>query len=486
VNDAITRIFLVFVVLFALLIGFTSNWAIFDAESLETKPANKRQSFEQVLVRRGTIRASDGSVIARSVERKGGAFERVYPQDGLFAHPIGYFETFLTATETERFRDKALSGETEEFDSIVDQLSGAPRIGANLNTALDPVVQRVATEQLAGRPGAVVALEPSSGRVLGMVSTPDYDPNRYIASDAYRREQNTNNETRPMNNKATLEAYPPGSTFKVVTASAAIDSGTVTPDSTFDGSSPQTFGGSPLSNDGNLSLGTIPLTEALTKSVNTVWAQVAEQVGQETMVEYMERFGFNTEPPIDLPKDELAISGERVTDENGVNTFLGPDSDQIDIWRMAIGQDKLVATPLQMATVAATVANDGVRMAPRIGTKIIDKDGRTVEDIGTEEVEEVISEESAQQVQQMMKAVVQSPAGTAANSGLEGLDAAGKTGTTETGANADLIQAWFICFAPVENPKIAVAVTVLPPNGGQGGFVAAPIAGAVMRAYLQQ
>jgi peptidoglycan glycosyltransferase len=169
-----------------------------------------------------------------------------------------------------------------------------------------------------------------------------------------------------------------------------------------------------------------------------------------------------------------------------VNRFLGPDSDQIDIWRMAIGQDKMVATPLQMATVAATVANDGVRMAPRIGTKIIDKDGRTVEDIGTEEVEEVISEESAQQVQQMMKAVVQSPAGTAANSGLEGLDAAGKTGTTETGANADLIQAWFICFAPVENPKIAVAVTVLPPNGGQGGFVAAPIAGAVMRAYLQQ
>ena len=222
----------------------------------------------------------------------------------------------------------------------------------------------------------MVALEPSTGKVLVMVSTPSYDPNNLDRGNKFKRLA-TDDANSPLVNRATQAGYPPGSTFKAVTATAALDSGKFKPDSTVSGKNGKKISGVPLNNFGGEDFGDITLTDALTHSVNTVWAEVGEKLGKNTMAKYMLRYGFYKQPPIDLPDDQLLASGER--GPNG--KLLRPRSPRIDVGRMAIGQDKLLVTPLQMATVAATIANGGVRMEPHITQKIVDPDGRTQDEI---------------------------------------------------------------------------------------------------------
>jgi len=280
-------------------------------------------------------------------------------------------------------------------------------------------------------------------------------------------------------NRVTQPAYAPGSTFKVVTVSAAIDSGKFTPGSVVDGSSPKTISGAPLTNDGGQSFGPIDLTKALTNSVNTVWAQVATQLGKETMAKYMQRFGFYEKPPLDFPTEQRRASGEFLG-----NHLLDPRSDRIDVGRMAIGQDKLAVTPLQMAMVAAAVANGGRLMKPHLTDRIVDADGRPVDKVQRETYHRVMRRDSAEQVSAMMQNVVREGTGTAA--ALQGIDVAGKTGTAEVGCGGGVqgVQTWFIAFAPARDPRIAIAVT-LECSGGQGGTVAAPVAKQVMEAVLR-
>jgi len=273
--------------------------------------------------------------------------------------------------------------------------------------------------------------------------------------------------------RAAQSGYPPGSTFKVVTATAAIDSGRFTPNSVLSGQSPQVIGGVPLSNFGNEQFGDIDLTTALTHSVNTVWGQVGEKLGKSLMYKYMKRFGFDRRPSIDLPADELRASG--VYSKNG---RLLDQGDAIDIGRVAIGQERLQVSPLQMAMVAAAIANKGRLIRPHLVEKVTDADGRTVRRIKPSEESKVMSEATAQSLGEMMSQVVKEGTGTAA--ALQGIDVAGKTGTAEKGkAN----QAWFIAFAPVGAPRVAVAATV-EQTTGQGGTIAAPIAKQVMQALL--
>jgi peptidoglycan glycosyltransferase len=278
----------------------------------------------------------------------------------------------------------------------------------------------------------------------------------------------------PLLDRAAQSGYPPGSTFKVVTAAAALDSGRYTPDSVLSGKSPRVIGGVSLSNFGNEQFGDITLTTALTHSVNTVWGQVGEAIGKATMLRYMNRFGFDRKPPIDLPGDELRASG--VYSRGG--KLLGP-SDAIDIGRVAIGQERLQVTPLQMAMVAAAIGNGGRLMRPQLVAKVVDTDGRTVRRLKPSEESKVMTPRTAAALAGMMSQVVKEGTGTAA--ALQGIDVAGKTGTAEKGvAN----QAWFIAFAPVGAPRIAVAVTV-EQTTGQGGTIAAPIAKRVMESLLQ-
>jgi peptidoglycan glycosyltransferase len=268
--------------------------------------------------------------------------------------------------------------------------------------------------------------------------------------------------------------------MKVVTAAAALDSGEYTPASTVDGKSPIVISGTPLANFSDEQFGAIPLTTALTHSVNTVWAQVAEKLGRERMSEYMTRFGFDTDPPMDYPDSQMRPSG--VFDAKR-NKIIPPDSGSVDIGRVGIGQERLVVTPLQMATVTATIANGGMRMKPHLADRVVDADGRTVQRIEPEQAERVMSADSAADLAQMMSNVVREGTGTAA--ALQGVEVAGKTGTAELNIARRINQPWFIGFAPRSAPRVAIAVTLENVIGGQGGVVAAPIAKQVMQELLR-
>jgi peptidoglycan glycosyltransferase len=344
-------------------------------------------------------------------------------------------------------------------------------VGDDVYTSLDPKAQRVALQGLAGRTGSVVALDPRTGAVKVMVALPDYDNNH---PDAKGPNVSTFN-------RATQSGYPPGSTFKVVTATAAIDSGEFTPNSAVNGNSPKTISGVPLSNDLNQSFGPITLTKALTYSVNTVWAQVAEQVGRVTMTKYMKRFGFYAKPPLDYPPEQLAES--RPYSPTG--RPYPPASPREDIGRIGIGQGGLVVTPLQMAMVAAAVANGGKLMVPHMTARVVNQDGVTVKTINPAVYHQVMKPAAASQIAQMMTKVVEEGTGTAVQ--LGGISVAGKTGTASIGVTgSNLTNPWFIAFAPVQNPKVAVAVTVDKSQGGFGGTVAAPIAKNVIQSLLSE
>jgi peptidoglycan glycosyltransferase len=309
-----------------------------------------------------------------------------------------------------------------------------------------------------------------------MAAFPAYDANQI--PDNFKA-INTDPD-KPLFNRTTQEGYPPGSTFKTVTATAALDSGKYKPDSIVDGSSPKTISGTPLENAGGEDFGPITLTDALTNSVNTVWAQVGESIGRKTLLEYMDRFGFNEDPKLDYPDTQMLASGIR----NAKGQLVGANSG-FDVGRVAIGQGgaegQILATVLQMAEVAAAIGNDGKLMKPQLTDKIVRKDGRVKERIKPDQQSEVMKPETSHELAAMMAQVVKEGTGTAA--ALEGIDVAGKTGTAEI-ANRTANQAWFICFAPVDHPRMAVAATI-ENTQGQGGTEAAPIAKSVLEALLK-
>jgi peptidoglycan glycosyltransferase len=483
VNVPIVRLFLVLVVLFALLVGWTSRWSIFEADDLRANTLDKRPLFAALEVKRGAIRADDGSVLARSVRvrTRGGRsnFEREYPTGRLFGHPVGYANLLSgQLSGLERSRNDELSGTTSELNSLVDQLQGKRRAGNTVVTTLDPQAQQVATDALAGQKGAVVALDPRTGAVKALVSSPGYDPNA-VKDPAALRALNTDDANAPLLDRVTQGLYPPGSTFKVVTAAAALDSGKFTPDSTLDGRSGRVVSGVPLGNDRGADYADPTLTEALTYSINTAFAEVGERLGKATMAEYMRRFGFYSLPPLDYPDVQKVASGER-----SEGRLLPVVSPQVDVGRMAIGQDRLLVTPLQMAMVAATVANGGKLMEPHLTDKIVDPDGRTVDTIEPKQYSQPISSKTASELTQMMGDVVEEGTGTAVQ--LPGIDVAGKTGTAEIDVEQDIAQPWFIAFAPQDDPQIAIAVTVERSVGGFGGTIAAPIARDVLQTLLDR
>jgi peptidoglycan glycosyltransferase len=474
-NAPIARLFGVFLVLFAVLIGFTSNWTVFGAQKLKHNPKNRRELLEAQRVRRGAIRAADGTVLARSVRQPDRTYSRRYPAGGLFSPELGYSYTRLGRAGLESTYDDELTGRHTELGSLLERLTGTARAGDDVRTTLDPAAQRVALAQLHGRKGSVVALDPTTGAVRVMASVPSYDPNDLRSASRFSALERA--PDAPLLNRATQAGYPPGSTFKVVTAIAAIDSGRYTPDSRISGRNNKVISGVPLRNFGNEDFGDITLTDALTHSVNTVFGEVGEKLGKRTMRTYMERLGFDSQVAVDLPSGERAASGERVRGH-----IVSPTSGSVDVGRMAIGQDKLTVTPLQMAMVASAVANGGRLMRPHLVDRVVDRDGRTVKRVAPHQLARVMSERSAAAVGQMMTRVVQEGTGTA--SALQGIDVGGKTGTAEVDRPCGPNQLWFIAFAPAAHPRVAVAVTV-ECGAGTGGTVAAPIAKAVMESLLR-
>jgi penicillin-binding protein A len=474
-NRQIIKLFAFIVVLFAVLVGFTSYWSVFDAKALKEENDNKRPLFEQQQIHRGRILAADGTVIAISKPEGHGAnlrYERHYPQGALFGHPIGYSFMEYGDSEFEQYHNAELIGEESEFGSILDEITGRNREGNDIVTNLDTEAQRVALGDLeeAGF-GAVVAIEPSTGAIKVMTSNAPYDPNRYPTES---KKLNSNEIETPMLNRATQGRYPPGSTFKVVTAAAGLESGRITPETTINAPGTIIDEGHELNNDGLADYGEIPLDTALTNSVNTWFGQLGQEVGQDALFKQMEKFGFNAKPPIDLPSDQVQESGVYDSESGQMLNH----NDPVDLARVAIGQERLLATPLQIAMVAAAVANKGKLMKPQIWNRVVDPDGRTVKHLEPSLYNQAVTVETAEELTTAMEGVVNE--GTGTNAEIPGVPVAGKTGTAETpgnlacGGGSEENQAWFMGFAPADEPKIAIAVSVeCTPEFGND--VAAPI-----------
>ncbi|MGH2748007.1 MAG: peptidoglycan D,D-transpeptidase FtsI family protein [Actinomycetota bacterium] len=476
-------------VAFALLVAFIAvffqlNYVqIFAAERIAGNDANIRSLLAEYAIKRGDILTSDLESIATS-RRTGGRlkFRRRYPQGDLYAHITGFYSVVFGEARIERSFNDQLLGESGviTMQDIEDRFLGAGRQGDNVRLTIDSAVQQAARDSLGGQQGAVVALDPSTGEVRAMWSNPSYDPNPLAAHNtqvvrSHWDSLDPASPQSPLVSKTTSRGYPPGSTFKVVTAAAALESGDFTPQSTFEDVSEldlpltdetvQNFGGGTCIGGGQ-----ITFAEALRVSCNTTFARLGLRVHNE-ITDMADALGFNEPLPFDVGT-EAALVPRIPDDEEPFRAFQG------------IGQGSVVATPLQMAVIAATVGNGGIVPRPRLVAEVIDEpSGGIVRRYSPESLGRAMSRNTASQLTGLMTAVVETGTGTAAQ--IPGLQIAGKTGTAQT-VEGQAPHAWFIAFAPANNPRIAVAVIV--ENGGTlgseatGGAVAAPIARAVIEA----
>ncbi len=490
-NRQIVRISVVALVLLASLVVGTTYWQTWAAGALQDRQDNAIQRVAQFKVRRGLIYAADGTLLAgrRAVHVKGQTFYfRRYLHGGLAAQVVGYSTQSRARAGLERSLNDYLTASNEHLNTVVrrtlDTLEGTTVTGNNLVLTIQPRAQKIALDALDGNCGAAVAIEPSTGRVLAMASSPSYDPNlveRDYSSIAKRASGHRCSPPAPLVNRATDGLYTPGSTFKVITAAAALDTGAFTPDSTFDDNGYCVEYGKKVSNFADQSgpevFGHVTFGTALEHSINAVFCEIGKQLGPLTVLDYARRFGFYSEPPLETPSSERVPSGLY---DHG-HLFRPHDPNQVDPGRLAFGQERLQVTPLQMAMVAAGIANGGVVMRPYVVEKITTPGGGTVSRAHPHALGRAIKPQTAAELTTMMQAVVDSGTGTAAR--ISGVPVAGKTGTAETGV-AGTNTTSFIAFAPANAPRVAVAV-FLENQHSVGGLTAAPIAKQIMESLLR-
>jgi peptidoglycan glycosyltransferase len=486
VNRQITRVGSVAMGLLVVLIVATTYWQTWARPGLAERQDNAIQRVAQFQIKRGLI-LSPSRVLARNRERvvNGRTFYlRRYPQGRLTAHIVGYSTTERSRTGLERSLNGALTGSARSLSSLVDRsldkLNGKPIIGDSVVTTIDLNGQREALDALGSQCGAVVALDPRNGRVRVMVSSPSFDPND-VESNFGRIERITADckPASPLLNRATQGLYPPGSTFKVVTASAALESRKYTPTSTFvDPGYCMVYGKRVNNFDTERPFGTLTLATALQHSVNSVFCNIGLKLGAKRIVKEAKRFGFYDRPPLETPDSERLPSGLY----RGGKLFDPKHDSDVDAGRMAFGQERLLVTPLQMAMVAGTIGNGGILMSPTVVDRVVSPDSKTLERTRPTAIRRVVSPTTARDIAAMMVSAVQAGTGTSAQ--ISGLQIGGKTGTAETGIGGSNTT-WFIAFAgpPGAKPQLAIAV-VLQNQSLTGGATAAPIARRVMQALL--
>jgi peptidoglycan glycosyltransferase len=486
-NKQITRVAVSAVVLIGSLIVATTYWQTWAAAGLADRQDNAIQRVAQFTVERGEIRGRGGGLLyATNVKRRQSGrtlYFRRYPARGLAPHIVGYSTQVRSRAGLERSLNDYLTGSNSNLSTVLetslDRLRGSTIQGNDVFLTLNARAQRVAQNALGRHCGAVVALEPATGRVLVMVSSPTYDPN-LVERNFKRASQAPGAECRPPDpllNRATQGLYSPGSTFKVVTAAAALESGRWSLQSTFDDPGYCIEYGKRVENyDTTRPFGRVTFLQGLQYSINSVFCNIGKQLGADTIVEQAKRFGFYSRPSFETPQNELSASGLY---EKG-KLFTPQDANAADPGRLAFGQERLLVTPLQMAMVTATVANGGVVMRPTVVERIVDPKGKTLTRMKPDELGRAVSEATARDLVTMMKAVV--AGGTGGNAALGGVAVAGKTGTAETG-RAGVNTVSFLGFAPADRPKVAVAV-IVEAQQSTGGETAAPIAKEVMQAIL--
>jgi peptidoglycan glycosyltransferase len=488
-NKQLLHVSVVAAVLLAVLIVSTTYWQTWAVGSLADRKGNETARVARMTIDRGKILAADGTVLATNLRtHKHGltTYTRRYPENNLAPQAIGYSTSGGPTTGIEStFNDYLTGANTNLSNSLKHalQLGGATVHGDNVFLTLRPGVQRLALSQLAGRCGAVVVLDAKTGAVYAMASSPTYNENLIEQQKGFpkiKKIQGTCGDHTALLNNATVGLYPPGSTFKMVTAAAALDSGAYTPSSPFNDPGYCTEYGQRVSNAGNPdqsgpeAFGNVTLAQGFEHSINSVFCNVGKQIGGLEILKYAKRFGFYSVPPLDTPPNESNASGLY---KNG--KLWDPTSNtQIDSGRLAFGQFNMLATPLQMALVGATIANRGVEPKPYLVQKIVASDGSTVTKTRPQMLGRVLKPSTAAELNQMMQLVVQG--GTAATVGFPpDLHVAGKTGTAELGLGT-VYDAWFVCFAPATNPRYVVAVVVEKQPNGFGASVSAPIAKAIL------
>ncbi len=491
-NSPIIRLYGLMLLLFAALVGFTSYWAVFDADNLRDNPENRRPLIAEQTVERGIIETADGVTVAESFPVGGGknpVYVREYPQGKLFGNPVGYSFIEVGRSGIERSENGFLAGERNEFASIIDQIRDVPQEGDDVTLTIDAQTQGIATQALesaiasnaptSGVGGGVVAIEPATGAVRVMASSPGFDPNGLEKEGEFERLNDA--QGSPLLNRPTQSVYPPGSTMKVVTAAAGLDSGEIQPDTVINADSPKEIGGVDLQNAGDDSFGDITATDALDQFGEHLLGPGRRAARHRDDGRVHGAVRLLCGPRARLPGGP---DGRERRDQRRWGARCATD---FDVGRVAIGQGgtegQALASVLQMAEVAATVANGGVLMEPTFVQGVTDPDGRTTEELDPREQDRVISEEAAAQLTEMMTRVTQE--GTAAGLTVAGWSFAGKTGTAEIDLEG-LNQPWFIGFAPAEDPQIAVAATIERCQGCFGGDVAGPIATQVMESLLNR
>jgi penicillin-binding protein A len=493
VNTQLRHISVAAMILLAVLIVSTTYWQTWAVGSLADRKGNETALIARITVDRGKILGSDGTVLATNRRhRKRGltTYTRRYPANDLAPQTIGYSTSGGPTTGIESAFDAYLTGSNTNLSNSLKhalQLGGATVHGDNVALSLRPAVQRLALTQLAGRCGAVVAMDAKTGAVYAMASSPTYNENLIEQRRGFLKIQKiagTCGDKTALRNNATQGLYPPGSTFKLVTASAALDTGKFTPNSPFTDPGYCIEYGQHVSNSGNPdqsgpeAFGSVTLAQGLEHSINSVFCNVGKALGAGPILQYAKRYGFYSQPPLDLPSNVLYPSGLY----NKGKLWFPKDFGKVDPGRLAFGQERMLVTPLQMALVAATIANKGVEPRPYLVQKIVASDGSTVAKTRPQMLGRVIKPTTAAELNQMMQLVVQG--GTAASVGFPAsLEVAGKTGTAELGLGT-VYDAWFVCFAPASNPRYVVSVVVEKQPNGFGASVSAPIAKAILEKLM--
>jgi peptidoglycan glycosyltransferase len=487
-NRQIARLALVGLGLVAALIVATTYWQTWATAGLADRQDNEIQRVAQFSIKRGLIRAADGTILATNRRKRVAGqtlYLRRYPQRGLFAHIVGYSTQSRSRSGLEASENDFLTGSNANLktvlDTTLDRIRGATIKGNDLWLTLRPGAQKLAMEQLAGKCGSVVVLDTRTGAVLVMASRPTYDPNlvekNFSAIDNIRA---ACRPAAPLLNRATDGLFVPGSTFKVVTSAAALDAGRYSINSRFIDRGYCIEYGKQVKNFGDQNgpevFGSVDFLQALEHSINAVFCEIGKTIGASRILGTSKQFGFYEDPPLETPGNERSPSGLY---SHGRLFYPSNPATQVDPGRLAFGQERMLTTPLQMAMVAAGVANHGVVMKPYVVGRVTGPGGGVISRTHPHKFKRAMRVSTAEAITRMMEAVVTGGTGTAAQ--ISGVRVAGKTGTAETGGA--LNTTWFIAFAPADRPRYAIAV-VLQDQTGAGGTTAAPIAKAVMQALL--
>ncbi|WP_160691575.1 penicillin-binding transpeptidase domain-containing protein [Clostridium sp. C2-6-12] len=487
VSNSIKQVMVVFLFCFVALISYIAYFQVFSAPQLAEQQGNQRLWARRNEVLRGTIYDRNKNPLTTSAKVDALTQKRTYVNGDLYVHALGYVDPRYGLTGLEENYDGELTSYNKITNNILnlakdfskDKLKqmflnrkeDEVKIGNGLITSLDPTLQKIAYDALGDSKGAVVALNPKTGEVLAMVSKPTYNPNDL--ENAMKTANAGKAENSPLLNRATSGSYPPGSTFKTVTLTSALENMPDVTKRTFNDTGKIIFNEKQsLSNDEGDANGEINLKDAFRLSSNFVFGTLAMELGNDTLKATAEKFGFNN------TIDSVGFTIKQSKFPKLTKAEVG------SIAQTGIGQSSILATPMQMALVSSTIANDGKMMVPKLVNQVVDKDGNVVKTIDSKAYKQVLSPSNAAIVKDYMKNLVDSKVNTSWGY-FEGTNAAGKTGTADYNlANGESAKphSWFIGFAPANNPKIAVAVIV--ENGGYGASAAAPIAGKLIRQAL--